>query len=313
MMSRISWVVNEPVALLYSAIHGDTRAQAVAAKSDELQSKLTAVKAQFAAVPNSFTAAEHQRAQRVFPFEQENGQGRQVVLPWLPVFAEIAKRTAASESHSTSRVETLVSELLRAGDANSNGMPAADSLWQGCYRELQLRLQPIRLQWEARGPGMMRIIQQLIGQPLGHSHHVVFLLMPVVGGFGICLPPTERRLEHAGFLFEAVLTDTHPEFSEVLRLAWLITFEFLSTLQREPDDCSPQNPLSGLFSNSSTQQTAVLSLVLALSADGEQRRGEQRRDVCDEATLIRATEWLKIGNQQLAREVHAVWSDRVVR
>lgn len=81
--------------------------------------------------------------------------------------------------------------------------------------ELRLRGGPIREQWDARGPGLMRQIGRLT-EPMIGARAAVALVAPVAGGHG-------HAFADAGLVtFEAVLTNPAAELPEVLRLAWLL-------------------------------------------------------------------------------------------
>lgn len=84
----------------------------------------------------------------------------------------------------------------------------------GLEQELLLRSGPLRQQWEARGPGMLRQLNDpfSIPSPDEVDVHVVF---PVRGGGG---------LVHEGEVYmEGVLANPIPSLPEVVRLAWLIS------------------------------------------------------------------------------------------
>lgn len=81
---------------------------------------------------------------------------------------------------------------------------------------MKLRLGPLKEQWEAYGPGLLYQISQVVGAELLVDSAQVYLVTPVMGGLGWSYLNTNRC--H----IEAVLTNQHPQLSEVMRLAWLL-------------------------------------------------------------------------------------------
>ncbi|MBI3838674.1 MAG: hypothetical protein HY288_12170 [Planctomycetia bacterium] len=82
--------------------------------------------------------------------------------------------------------------------------------------ELELRAEPLRGQWEARGPGLLATVARLTEVDLIVESADVILLQPVVGGAGA-----------AHWLYnlvriEAVLVNPIAELPEVARLGWLL-------------------------------------------------------------------------------------------
>lgn len=82
--------------------------------------------------------------------------------------------------------------------------------------ELTLRQQPIRMQWDARGPGLLRLLGRLTDADFVVSRATVSLVYPITGGGGMAHP------FYNAVTFEAVLTDVTPKLPEVARLAWLV-------------------------------------------------------------------------------------------
>ncbi len=82
--------------------------------------------------------------------------------------------------------------------------------------ELRLRLRPLREHWEARGPGMLGRLGDLLPWLEMPAKVSVRLINPQVGGAG-------RVLDTGEIEFEAVLANPLPFLPEVVRLAWLIT------------------------------------------------------------------------------------------
>lgn len=83
-------------------------------------------------------------------------------------------------------------------------------------QQLSLRARPLREQWEAFGPGLLRQIGLQTHERLLPRNVNVVLLSPYLGGGGDCDPP------RATVWIEAVLTNPLPDLPEVLRLSWLI-------------------------------------------------------------------------------------------
>lgn len=87
--------------------------------------------------------------------------------------------------------------------------------------ETQLRIRPLREQWEARGPGLLGRLRTILPW-LEFPHEVtVWLINPKVGGAGRILSPSEIE-------FEAVLANPWPMLPEVVRMAWLIACSSIS-------------------------------------------------------------------------------------
>jgi hypothetical protein len=81
--------------------------------------------------------------------------------------------------------------------------------------ELELRSEPLRLQWEARGAGLMKGIARLFDPDLVVEQADVILVQPALGGGGSAHPP------YNSLHIEAVLTNPLAELPEVVRLGWL--------------------------------------------------------------------------------------------
>jgi len=83
--------------------------------------------------------------------------------------------------------------------------------------ELAVRGRPLRQQWEARGPGLLKEMGRLVGEDsfLAPAAEIV-LVAPMVGGHGWAHLPSNR------VTFEGVLANPHAELPEVLRLGWLL-------------------------------------------------------------------------------------------
>ena len=82
--------------------------------------------------------------------------------------------------------------------------------------ELELRTGPLRLQWEARGPGMLRTIGDLTEERLIVPGADVIVVYPALGGGG------DAQLPNNTVRIEAVLANQVPELPEAVRLAWML-------------------------------------------------------------------------------------------
>jgi len=83
--------------------------------------------------------------------------------------------------------------------------------------QLALRGEPLRQQWEARGPGMLMHFGRITDPSLVAKRADVTLVYPVLGGDGTAhLPLNTVRIE-------ALLANPHPELPETLRLGWLLS------------------------------------------------------------------------------------------
>ncbi|MGE0609208.1 MAG: hypothetical protein AB7O62_19100 [Pirellulales bacterium] len=133
--------------------------------------------------------------------------------------------------------------------------------------QLTLRSEPLRQQWEARGPGLMRGVGRLTEPELIVESADVILVHPARGGGGAA------HLLYNSVRIEAVLANALHELPEVLRLGWLVA-QLNSDLPR----------YQGEIPRPSLRRVAALALLPALLAAAEQV--ELAR--CDEPTLVLA-------------------------
>lgn len=112
------------------------------------------------------------------------------------------------------RQDRLISELAAAMQAVS---AAAEFEQPNFHRDMQLREAPLREQWEAYGPGLWHQLGQWIEPALFVEQAEVCLVSPAIGGMGWAHLQTNRC--H----IEAVLTNAHPQLTEVMRLCWLLS------------------------------------------------------------------------------------------
>ena len=82
--------------------------------------------------------------------------------------------------------------------------------------ELPLRIDPLRSQWEARGPGLLAAMRRLSADDLLVPAASLMLVQPVLGGGGLAHPSSN------GVTFEGLLANPLPQLPEVLRLGWLL-------------------------------------------------------------------------------------------
>lgn len=127
-------------------------------------------------------------------------------------------------------------------------------------QQLDLRGRPLRQQWEAYGPGLLRQIGRQTHESFIPKSATVLLLAPYRGGDGDCNPA-------AGTLWvEAVLTHPVPEVPEVLRLAWLITRIGLTTALNQGD---PEQSAAAVDRRRELVGLALLPAVLQAGAELE--------------------------------------------
>lgn len=82
--------------------------------------------------------------------------------------------------------------------------------------ELAARSRPLREQWDARGPGLIRQMATLAGDSFIAPSAEVVLVAPLAGGHG------RAHLLLNRVTFEAVLANPLAELPEALRLGWLL-------------------------------------------------------------------------------------------
>jgi hypothetical protein len=80
-----------------------------------------------------------------------------------------------------------------------------------------MRGEPLRQQWEARGPGLWRYIGLRTEPALLVERADVLLVLPALGGGGAA------HWQYNSVRIEAVLANPLHELPEVLRLAWLLS------------------------------------------------------------------------------------------
>ncbi len=147
------------------------------------------------------------------------GWPRQALLEELASFAseydsnrELVTR-AVARLHLPPRDPALLVRLAGAiGDLERVLQQAQPNLAE----ELALRCGPLREQWEARGPGLLREVARLTEPEAVPAAAEIVLVSPYVGGHGVAHPGQNR------VTFEGVLFHPTPALPEPVRLAWLL-------------------------------------------------------------------------------------------
>ena len=125
---------------------------------------------------------------------------------------QLAER-AVTKTVGAGRVTSVVDELA----ANIAGIESAvRRAFPGLTDEVTLRVRPLREQWEARGPGLLRSIAHWTDPRLLVAEADVVLVQPSLGGGG------SAHLPFNNVHMEAMLTNPVPELPEILRLGWLL-------------------------------------------------------------------------------------------
>lgn len=154
--------------------------------------------------------------------------------------------------------------------------------------ELPLRVEPLRMQWEARGPGLMAALARFTEPELLAEQADVALVQPICGGGGRAYRPYNT------VLFEAVLTDAQPSLPETVRLAWL-----LSQLQLDLPRYSER------LHRDELDRAAPSAMAVAALAAAE----EVELARCDAATLGAALELWRIRPAVPPSELLAWWEE----
>jgi hypothetical protein len=124
--------------------------------------------------------------------------------------AEVALvKTLGRGQASTAAIQQLAHAIADVENALLRAKP-------GLVDELLVRGEPLRQQWEARGPGLWRYMEQRTESGLFVERANVFLVLPVQGGGGAA------HWQYNAVRIEAVLANPMHELPEVLRLAWLL-------------------------------------------------------------------------------------------
>jgi hypothetical protein len=156
--------------------------------------------------------------------------------------------------------------------------------------ELAMRVGPIREQWEARGPGMLREVARLTDEAVVPEAAEIVLVAPYAGGHGLA------HAAHNRVTFEAMLVNPMAELPEAVRLAWLIS-QLNSDLPRFSDVL-----LAGRAQVA--MSFAMIPPVLAAAEAVELAH-------CDEATISLAlSDWQHLGERRelFAAKLWACWN-----
>jgi hypothetical protein len=94
---------------------------------------------------------------------------------------------------------------------------AVSAAFPDLAEELDLRGRVLREQWEARGPGMLKRMQERLPPDVILAASDVLLVQPALGGDG------KPLLVNNTVRIEAVLAIPHPKLPESVRLAWLLS------------------------------------------------------------------------------------------
>jgi len=160
-------------------------------------------------------------------------------------------KTIGRNRTSPETVDRLTGRITDLENAFRRAVPDAIDL-------LTTRGEPLRQQWEARGPGLFTALGRLTEENVIAPRGRVVLVMPVLGGAGVA------HLRNNSVRFEAVLTNPHAELPEALRLGWLLA-QVNQSLPMYSETIRPQR-LPRLA------RLALLPPVLAASAEVEWAR-----------------------------------------
>jgi hypothetical protein len=135
----------------------------------------------------------------------------------LPLAAQgAAGQILAAKALAQAEIVASPAVIQRLGRAASEFEAAFIAARPRIADELPLRCEPLRSQWEARGPGLLSGVRLLTGSDLLVPSASVVLLSPALGGDGEAYPADNL------VTFEAVLANPIAQLPEVLRLGWLL-------------------------------------------------------------------------------------------
>ncbi len=146
-------------------------------------------------------------------------------IDWQVSLDESCQHALLAAGRGVPLVDARIEAAIEAG---------AEQLWQAIapdgepvfLEQMQLRSGPLREQWDARGPGLLRELARLTEPFELPAPARVSLVSPLCGGYG------HANQESANVTFEAVLTNPYQSLPEVLRLTWLLAQ--LGAVAREP-------------------------------------------------------------------------------
>ncbi len=169
--------------------------------------------------------------------------------------AEIALDKVVGRGHDSSSRPLVASAAAELTAAFVGVKPRA-------AEELPLRVDPLRSQWEARGPGLLAAMRRLSTADLLVPAAGLVLVHPALGGGGLAHAPYNR------VTFEGLLANPVPQLPEVLRLGWLLG-------QLNFDLAALAEPL-GAKRLEAVGPLALIPLVLAAAEDIELARYDQQ-------------------------------------
>ncbi len=124
--------------------------------------------------------------------------------------AEVALTKTIGRQRQQQAIDRVVGPL-------ANLQRASTAALSGLGEKLALRAEPLRMQWEARGRGLLKEVARLTDPDILIEEADVVLVHPVLGGSG------RAHLEYNSVRIEAMLADPNAELPEVLRLGWLLS------------------------------------------------------------------------------------------
>lgn len=133
--------------------------------------------------------------------------------------AELSRATPAEavQLEAVRSWPEFVRQLPRAAEQplGSSGNEAAPWWWSQLEQELELRAALVVEQWEIRGPGLLAALARALGEEISLQPLRIELVLPLQGG-------ASQYLGGDRAWFEALLHDISPQFSEALRVGWLV-------------------------------------------------------------------------------------------
>ncbi|NOY43389.1 MAG: hypothetical protein GXP26_16340 [Planctomycetes bacterium] len=180
-----------------------------------------------ACLSEGFSVADQALATNLQP--AADGLLRELNACGLPVEKTLSLLVSLAAEYENNRdlIEVTATRIVGAGSLGD----ASISRLAGCVADLETALlrqspalvddlvvrgRPLREQWDARGPGLMRQVARLTEQSFLASECEIVLVAPIVGGHG------RPHLRNNRVTFEAVLANPHATLPETLRLGWLL-------------------------------------------------------------------------------------------
>ena len=146
-----------------------------------------------------------------------------VVGGFGPMHPEVA--TALAPLVKRIGAEKIDHQVAALGSSDTSSLKDSFELYEAIQSivpvadEMPTRIGPLKMQWEARGPGMVACLRRSILGPAAASSTdaqpvQILPVYPWAGGFAQPLPAS------GAVMVEAVLTDAAGDIPEVVRLAW---------------------------------------------------------------------------------------------